>query len=32
MEIKIKVPDKMAEEARARGMSVELYVQEKHAG
>ena len=28
MEVTIKVPDKLAAEARARGVSVELYVQE----
>ena len=28
MEITIKVPERLAEEARARGVSVELYVQE----
>jgi hypothetical protein len=28
MEVTIKVPDKLAAEARARGLSVEVYVQE----
>jgi hypothetical protein len=28
MEVTIKVPDKLAAEARARGVSVEVYVQE----
>jgi hypothetical protein len=28
MEVKIKVPDKLAAEARARGVSIEVYVQE----
>ena len=28
MEVTIKVPDKLADEARARGVSVEAYVQE----
>lgn len=28
MEVTIKVPDKLAEEARVRGMSVEVYVQQ----
>jgi len=28
MEVTIKVPDKLAEEARAHGVSVEVYVQE----
>jgi hypothetical protein len=28
MEVKIKVPEKMAEEARAHGVPVEVYVQE----
>jgi len=28
MEVTIKVPDKLAAEARARGVSVEIYVQE----
>jgi hypothetical protein len=28
MEVTIKVPDKLAAEARAHGMSVEVYVQE----
>lgn len=28
MEVKIRVPDKLAAEARARGVSVEVYVQE----
>jgi hypothetical protein len=28
MEVRIKVPDKLAAEARARGISVEVYVQE----
>lgn len=28
MEVKIKVPDRLAAEARARGVSVEVYVQE----
>ncbi len=28
MEVKIKVPDKLAAEAYARGLSIEVYVQE----
>jgi hypothetical protein len=32
MEVTIKVPDKLAAEARARGVSVEVYVQEILAG
>ena len=32
MEVTIKVPDKLASEARARGVSVEVYVQEILAG
>jgi hypothetical protein len=28
MEVTIKVPDKLAAEARARGVSIEVYVQE----
>ena len=28
MEVKIKIPDDLADEARARGVSVEVYVQE----
>lgn len=28
MEVKIKVPERLAEAARARGVSVEVYVQE----
>jgi len=28
MKVTIKVPDKLAEEARSRGVSVEVYVQE----
>ena len=28
MEVKIKVPERLADEARARGVSVEVYVQE----
>ncbi len=32
MEVTIKVPDKLAAEARAHGVSVEVYVQEILAG
>ncbi len=28
MEVTVRVPERLAEEARARGVSVELYVQE----